>query len=359
MSKNVRIDNETTQRVFNGIDKIRTNEVGGGTIDWIPQGEYKDHINKGTLEISQNGTYFPSDYGYDSFSEVTVQFGDGLGQTELDDGTGEDTGIEYELPLDPVDIVPDVLNPDSPDYDPDITTPIYDPEVLNPDSPIYNPDVLNPNSPDYNPDIMNPEYDPDILNPESPEYNPDVLDPESPDYIPDILNPPEAPNYDPNLPNVTPQTPNITYTDKDVDEYYPVADYDPVDPVDVPTEIPDAPVDTITTNTYKGPGTITGIDPETGEPTTISTDSEGRIRKEMIPASFSVVIPPGVSTIYYEGSAINFNQYTYVAFRGSGAAYPINEGEPIPNLIPFSELEFPVTIATKSSSGSGHTSGGF
>lgn len=50
------------------VDKLKTNEVGGGTCLWIPE----DEALLGTLNVTENGTFKANEYGYYGFSEVNV-----------------------------------------------------------------------------------------------------------------------------------------------------------------------------------------------------------------------------------------------------------------------------------------------
>ena len=50
------------------VDKLKTNEVGGGTCLWIPE----DDALLGTLNVTENGTYKAKEAGYYGYSEVSV-----------------------------------------------------------------------------------------------------------------------------------------------------------------------------------------------------------------------------------------------------------------------------------------------
>lgn len=72
MSKNITIAEGTQAKNFNGVSKIRTNVIGGGTQNWIPEDEAGRYANLGDITISENGTYFADDEGVDGFSKVSV-----------------------------------------------------------------------------------------------------------------------------------------------------------------------------------------------------------------------------------------------------------------------------------------------
>ena len=72
MSKNITIAEGTQAKNFNGVSKIRTNVIGGGTQNWIPEDEAGRYANLEEISIDENGTYRASDEGLDGFSKVTV-----------------------------------------------------------------------------------------------------------------------------------------------------------------------------------------------------------------------------------------------------------------------------------------------
>lgn len=114
--------------------------------------------------------------------------------------------------------------------------------------------------------------------------------------------------------------------------------------------LPNRPTNKIQTNKYKGPGTVTGKDPETGEPTSVSVQ-EGVILKQGIPDHISVATLPGSVTTYDVGETIEYDTFLYYAWKKSGEPFPIDETQPIPNLIPFNEMEFPYEKAPQPVSG--------
>lgn len=83
------------------VDKLRTNKVGGGTCNWIPD----DEARLTTKSISEDGTYNASDEGYYGYSQVTVH---GIGRV-----TGKDpqSGEEKTITTDPTtgEIVEEVV----------------------------------------------------------------------------------------------------------------------------------------------------------------------------------------------------------------------------------------------------------
>ncbi len=101
MAKNITILEGSTSKSFSNVNKLRVNNVGGGTSDWVPE----DETQLTTKHISENGTYTASDDGYYGYSEVTVNGigsasytaseGDTIGGVEL---TG---GNEYSISTDP------------------------------------------------------------------------------------------------------------------------------------------------------------------------------------------------------------------------------------------------------------------
>lgn len=72
MSKNITIAEGSQAKNFSYVSKIRTNKMGGGTQDWIPEDEAGMYANLGVAEITENGTYRASDENLDGFSEVAV-----------------------------------------------------------------------------------------------------------------------------------------------------------------------------------------------------------------------------------------------------------------------------------------------
>lgn len=73
MSKNITIAEGAQAKNFNSVSKLRTNLIGGGTQDWVPEDEAGLYANLGIAEIDKNGTYKAVDENLDGFSEVAVQ----------------------------------------------------------------------------------------------------------------------------------------------------------------------------------------------------------------------------------------------------------------------------------------------
>lgn len=72
MSKNVTIAEGSQARNFDGIKKLRTNLVGGGTQYWVPEDESGKYIDTKVLTVENNGTYSAQDYECDAFSKVSA-----------------------------------------------------------------------------------------------------------------------------------------------------------------------------------------------------------------------------------------------------------------------------------------------
>lgn len=85
MSKNITIQEGGVGKQFTAI-KLRTNQVGGGSCDWIPEDEL------GEKTITANGTYSASDDGLFGWSRVTVNVPTSSGGSGGGSGTGTGTG---------------------------------------------------------------------------------------------------------------------------------------------------------------------------------------------------------------------------------------------------------------------------
>lgn len=72
MSKNITIAEGGQAKNFNSVAKIRTNLIGSGTQNWIPEDEAGRYANLGEVSIDENGTYRASDENLDGFSKITV-----------------------------------------------------------------------------------------------------------------------------------------------------------------------------------------------------------------------------------------------------------------------------------------------
>lgn len=73
MSKNITIAEGTQAKNFSNVSKVRINNIGGGTSDWIPEEDAGLYANLGEASITKNGTYNASDEDYDGFSKVIVK----------------------------------------------------------------------------------------------------------------------------------------------------------------------------------------------------------------------------------------------------------------------------------------------
>lgn len=73
MSKNITISEGLQAKNFSNVSKIRVNNIGGGTSDWIPEEEAGMYANLEELSVSKNGTYNASDEDVDGFSKVIVK----------------------------------------------------------------------------------------------------------------------------------------------------------------------------------------------------------------------------------------------------------------------------------------------
>ena len=72
MSKNITISEGATAKNFTGASKIRTNLLGGGTQNWVPEDEAINYVDLATLSVTDNGTYTAQDEGCQGFSEIDV-----------------------------------------------------------------------------------------------------------------------------------------------------------------------------------------------------------------------------------------------------------------------------------------------
>ena len=67
MSKNITIAEGTQAKNFNNVAKIRTNLIGGGTQNWVPEDEAGKYAELEDISISENGTHYADDEGVDGF----------------------------------------------------------------------------------------------------------------------------------------------------------------------------------------------------------------------------------------------------------------------------------------------------
>lgn len=73
MGKNITIAEGAQAKNFSNVSKIRVNNIGGGTSDWIPEEEAGMYADLEELSVSKNGTYNASDEDVDGFSKVIVK----------------------------------------------------------------------------------------------------------------------------------------------------------------------------------------------------------------------------------------------------------------------------------------------
>ena len=72
MSKNITIKEGAVAKNFTGVKKLSTNQMGGGSVSWIPEDEAVDYVRLKKITARQNGTYTAEDESCDGFSEVKV-----------------------------------------------------------------------------------------------------------------------------------------------------------------------------------------------------------------------------------------------------------------------------------------------
>jgi len=71
MGKNITLREGDTSKQFTA-DKIKTNLVGGGTCDWIPEDEAVDYVDLKDHTFNQAGTFLPSQFNCDGFRQVKI-----------------------------------------------------------------------------------------------------------------------------------------------------------------------------------------------------------------------------------------------------------------------------------------------
>lgn len=69
MSKNIIIQKNGVDQTLTGIEKLRTQKIGGGACDWIPM----DEAHGGTLFVGANGTYAASADGVRGYTNAVVR----------------------------------------------------------------------------------------------------------------------------------------------------------------------------------------------------------------------------------------------------------------------------------------------
>lgn len=67
MSKNITIQKNGVAQSLFGVEEIKTNLYGTGTVEWVPE----DEVTLQALSVTENGTYTPGE-GVFGFSIVTV-----------------------------------------------------------------------------------------------------------------------------------------------------------------------------------------------------------------------------------------------------------------------------------------------
>ncbi len=82
MSVNISIKEGDVSRIFSNISKLKVNKPGGGTVDFIPEGEADDYANTGEITITKNGTYEAVNSGHVGFSKVVVNVPTGAGNVD-------------------------------------------------------------------------------------------------------------------------------------------------------------------------------------------------------------------------------------------------------------------------------------
>lgn len=92
MSKDITIQINGVANDFDGVEEIRTNQFGGGSITWVPE----DETQLATLTVTKNGSYTAEDAGVYGFSTVIVNV-----PAAPSSITGRDTdGNDYTVTVD-------------------------------------------------------------------------------------------------------------------------------------------------------------------------------------------------------------------------------------------------------------------
>ena len=71
MGKNITLREGDTSKQFTA-DKIKTNLVGGGTCNWIPEDEAVDYVDLKDHTFTAAGTFLPSQFNCDGFRQVKI-----------------------------------------------------------------------------------------------------------------------------------------------------------------------------------------------------------------------------------------------------------------------------------------------
>lgn len=93
MAKNITILEGRETRTFGNTEKLRTNLVGGGTQDWIPEDEAMDYVDAEELDVTENGYYEPSAGTFYNGVNVEVEVEPDLEELEVtENGTYTPSG---------------------------------------------------------------------------------------------------------------------------------------------------------------------------------------------------------------------------------------------------------------------------
>lgn len=92
MSKDITIQINGVANNFDGVEEVKTNQFGGGSITWVPE----DETQLATLTVTKNGSYTAEDAGVYGFSTVIVNV-----PAAPSSITGRDTdGNDYTVTVD-------------------------------------------------------------------------------------------------------------------------------------------------------------------------------------------------------------------------------------------------------------------
>lgn len=92
MAKDIIIQNNGVAVTYTGAKKLKTRKSTGGTLYWLPE----DEVQRGTINITDNGTYKASTAGVYAFSQANVNVPTSTHVT----GKGQD-GKMYDVTIDP------------------------------------------------------------------------------------------------------------------------------------------------------------------------------------------------------------------------------------------------------------------
>ena len=71
MAKNITIREGDTSKQFTA-KKLKVNQVGGGSVNFIPEDEALDYVDVKDHTFKENGTFNPSDFNCDAFGQVKI-----------------------------------------------------------------------------------------------------------------------------------------------------------------------------------------------------------------------------------------------------------------------------------------------